>query len=88
MTGMLAEITALHGDVDAARALLDTLEAAAGDNPYRITVWATMAARIAAFVGDPAWRCARRSGASPWTPDSPSSSSAPTSGWPGAGRWP
>ena len=41
MTGMLAEMTALHGDVDAARALLDTLEAAAGDNPYRITVWAT-----------------------------------------------
>ena len=62
MTGMLAEITALHGDVDAARSLLDTLEAAAGDNPYRITVWATMVARIAALVGDPARRCARPTG--------------------------
>ena len=54
MTGLLAETTALHGDVDAARALLDTLEAAAGDDPYRITVWATIAARIAAVVSDPA----------------------------------
>ncbi|HET6736369.1 ATP-binding protein [Mycobacterium sp.] len=52
MTGMLAEITALHGDVDAARALLDTLEAVAGDDPYRITVWATMVARIASLVGE------------------------------------
>lgn len=55
MTGLLAEVTALHGDVEAARALLDTLESAAGDNPYRITVWATMVTRIAAIVGDPAW---------------------------------
>lgn len=55
MTGMMAEITAQHGDVDAARALLDTLEVVAGDNPYRITVWATMVARTAAIVGDPQW---------------------------------
>jgi ATP/maltotriose-dependent transcriptional regulator MalT len=55
MTGMLAEITALHGDVDAARALLDSLEAVAGNNPYRITIWATMVARIASIVGDPVW---------------------------------
>lgn len=55
MTGMLAEITAQRGDIDAARALLDTLEAVAGDNPYRITVWATMVARTAAIVGDPDW---------------------------------
>lgn len=55
MTGMLAEITALHGDVGAARALLDTLEAVAGENPYRVTIWATMVARIATMVGDPAW---------------------------------
>lgn len=54
MTGMLAETTALHGDVDAAASVLDALEAAAGDNPYRITVWATMEARIASIVGDPA----------------------------------
>lgn len=52
MTGMLAEVTALHGDVDAAQALLAMLEAVAEDNPYRITVWATMASRIAALVGD------------------------------------
>jgi tetratricopeptide (TPR) repeat protein len=55
MTGMLAEVSALHGDVDAARELLDTLEAAAGDNPYRITIWATMIARIASIVGEPDW---------------------------------
>ncbi|HTI73590.1 MAG TPA: BTAD domain-containing putative transcriptional regulator [Mycobacterium sp.] len=55
MTGMLAEVTALHGEVDAARALVDMLEAAAAENPYRITIWATMGARIASIVGDPAW---------------------------------
>ncbi|SBS76514.1 Transcriptional regulator, putative ATPase, winged helix family (fragment) [uncultured Mycobacterium sp.] len=55
MTGMLAEVTALRGDVDAARALLDSLEIVAADNPYRITVWATMVARIASIVGDPQW---------------------------------
>lgn len=55
MTGMLAEVTALHGDVDAARGLLDTLEDVAGDNPYRITIWATMIARIASLVGEPDW---------------------------------
>lgn len=54
MIGMLAEISAVHGDVDAARALLDTLEAAA-DNPYRITVWATMVSRVAVVVGDTEW---------------------------------
>ena len=62
MTGMLAEITATHGDVVAARALLDKLEAVAGNDPYMITVWATIAARIASIVGDPAWalQAARR----------------------------
>jgi hypothetical protein len=55
MTGMLAEIIALHGDVDAARALLETLESVAADDPYRITVWATMVTRIAVIVGDPQW---------------------------------
>jgi DNA-binding SARP family transcriptional activator len=55
MTGMLAEITALHGDVEAARVLLDKLEAVAGDNPYRITVWATMVARTASVIGDSQW---------------------------------
>ncbi|WP_155056800.1 ATP-binding protein [Streptomyces blattellae] len=51
--GMLAMMTALHGDTDAALALLDTMEAAAGDDPYVITVWATYSARVAALIGDP-----------------------------------
>lgn len=55
MIGMLAEITALHGDVASARKLLDVLESVAGDDPYRITVWATMVARTASVVGDPQW---------------------------------
>ncbi|GAA0242608.1 ATP-binding protein [Cryptosporangium japonicum] len=53
--GMLAEVTALHGDVDAARALLDTMEIAAGEDSYAITVWTSFAARIAAMAGDPEW---------------------------------
>ncbi|MFE5331329.1 BTAD domain-containing putative transcriptional regulator [Embleya sp. NPDC056575] len=52
--GMLAMMTALHGDPDAALALLDTMEAAAEDDPYVITVWATYSARVAALIGDPA----------------------------------
>ncbi|MGW1621178.1 hypothetical protein [Streptomyces sp. NPDC002172] len=51
--GMLAMMTALHGDTDAALALLDAMEAAAGDDPYAITVWATYSARVAALIGDP-----------------------------------
>ncbi|MEV5840440.1 BTAD domain-containing putative transcriptional regulator [Streptomyces sp. NPDC051985] len=52
--GMLAMTTALHGDVDGALAQLATMEAAAGDDPYTITVWAAYSARIAAMIGDPA----------------------------------
>ncbi|WP_234810306.1 BTAD domain-containing putative transcriptional regulator [Mycolicibacterium moriokaense] len=55
MVGMLAEVTALHGEVDAARELLGVLEGLSGENPYRTTVWATMACRVAAIVGDTAW---------------------------------
>ncbi|MFS8201683.1 ATP-binding protein [Streptomyces sp. CWNU-52B] len=55
MTGMLAETTALHGDVGAARALLDLLEDVAGEDPYMVTVWATMSARTASIAGDPVW---------------------------------
>jgi len=55
MTGMLAEITAVHGDVEAARRLLGAMEAVAGQNPYQITVWATLAARTASLVGDLDW---------------------------------
>jgi len=51
---IFAEMTAQHGDLDTAQALLDALEAIAGDDPYMITVWASMAARTAANAGDPA----------------------------------
>ncbi|MEV4629651.1 BTAD domain-containing putative transcriptional regulator [Micromonospora sp. NPDC049523] len=50
---MLALMTALHGDVDGARELLDTLEATAGDDPYAITIWAAFDVTVAAFSGDP-----------------------------------
>ncbi|SNY25941.1 AAA family ATPase [Paractinoplanes atraurantiacus] len=52
---MLAETTALHGDVGAARAMIDALEVDAGDDPYVVTVWAAFATRIAVQAGDPAW---------------------------------
>ncbi|MEU6201419.1 BTAD domain-containing putative transcriptional regulator [Streptomyces sp. NPDC047061] len=52
--GMLAMMTALHGDADAALAQLATMKAAAGDDPYAITVWAAYSARVAALIGDPA----------------------------------
>jgi DNA-binding SARP family transcriptional activator len=55
MIGMLAETTALHGDLAAARNLIDLLESAADGQPYMITVWATMACRIAAIAGDHDW---------------------------------
>ncbi|MCV7344345.1 transcriptional regulator [Mycolicibacterium rhodesiae] len=55
MTGMLAETTALHGDIAAAKELFDVLESAAGAEPYLITVWAAMACRAAALAGDPDW---------------------------------
>jgi len=53
--GMFAEISAYHGDEPQARALHDSLELAAGDDPYAVTVAMTMAARSAAVVGDPHW---------------------------------
>jgi DNA-binding SARP family transcriptional activator len=54
ITGMLAETTALHGDVAQALVLLDALEAVEGDDPYAITVSACFGARIGSIVGDPA----------------------------------
>jgi DNA-binding SARP family transcriptional activator len=50
---IFAEMTAQHGDLGTAQALLDALEATAGDDPYMVTVWASMAARTAANIGDP-----------------------------------
>jgi DNA-binding SARP family transcriptional activator len=49
--GMLAETTALHGDVEGAWAVVDTLE---DSDPYVLTVWAAFAVRISALTGDPA----------------------------------
>ncbi|MEU7747580.1 BTAD domain-containing putative transcriptional regulator [Nonomuraea sp. NPDC049158] len=61
MIGMLAEATAMHGDIDGARSLLDRL-AAPGDDPFTITVWAAHTARMEALIGDPvrALRAAER----------------------------
>jgi len=56
--GMLAETTAVHGDVVEARALLDRLESLAGEDPYKITMWAGHSVRTASVVGDPAWTLA------------------------------
>ena len=55
MDGSRTEISALHGDVAEARTQFDAMEAAVGDDPYAITVWATSSARTASMVGDPAW---------------------------------
>ena len=58
----LAEVIALHGDLDAARELLDAVEIAAAGRPYAIATWATWASKIAAMAGDPGWalRAAQR----------------------------
>ena len=52
---MLGLMTALHGDVDGAREVLDAVEAIAGDDPYAITVWSAFSVTVAALAGDPAW---------------------------------
>jgi DNA-binding SARP family transcriptional activator/tetratricopeptide (TPR) repeat protein len=51
---MLALMTALAGKLGEARELLATLEAAAGDDSYALTVWAAFAVTVAAVSGDPA----------------------------------
>ncbi|MEU5786069.1 BTAD domain-containing putative transcriptional regulator [Micromonospora lupini] len=53
--GMMLAVTA---DVEAARATLDEVEDAAGDEPYPISVWAHWAADAAQWMGDP-WWCLR-----------------------------
>ncbi|MEU8381832.1 AAA family ATPase [Streptosporangium sp. NPDC048865] len=53
MIGLLAEVTALHGDIGAAREMLGMLESSTGGDPYVLTIWATFAARIASLAGDP-----------------------------------
>ncbi|MGU3503059.1 BTAD domain-containing putative transcriptional regulator [Mycobacterium sp. C31M] len=55
MVGVLAETTALHGDIVAAREIFDVMESIAGTEPYLITVWTTLACRTASLVGDARW---------------------------------
>jgi DNA-binding SARP family transcriptional activator len=59
---MLGLMTALHGDIDGARAQLDAVADAAGDDPYAITVWSAFSVTVAALAGDPDWalRAAQR----------------------------
>ncbi|GAB1817633.1 BTAD domain-containing putative transcriptional regulator [Herbidospora sp. RD11066] len=52
---MLALNTALHGDLVAARHLLDVVELDAGDDPYALSIWGSFAVTAAAVAGDPAW---------------------------------
>ncbi|MBM2619723.1 AAA family ATPase [Actinoplanes sp. LDG1-06] len=52
---MLGLMTALHGDVAAARTLLDKLETEAGDDPYAITVWSAFSVTVGALADDPEW---------------------------------
>ncbi|MGI8331350.1 ATP-binding protein [Actinomadura scrupuli] len=53
--GMFAEIAGYHGQTAQARAVLDTLAKAAGDDPYALTAATSFEARTASVVGDPDW---------------------------------
>ncbi|MFB9676396.1 ATP-binding protein [Streptosporangium vulgare] len=53
--GMFAEIAGYHGQTAQARAVLDTLAKAAGDDPYAVTAATSFEARTASVVGDPDW---------------------------------
>ncbi|SNT45644.1 adenylate/guanylate cyclase [Streptosporangium subroseum] len=53
--GMFAEIAGYHGQTAQARAVLDTLSKAAGDDPYAVTAATSFEARTASVVGDPDW---------------------------------
>ncbi|SNT48889.1 Transcriptional regulatory protein, C terminal [Asanoa hainanensis] len=52
---MQAVTTAMHGDLDAARAQFDVLVAEAGDDPYSVAAAAHFSAMAAATAGDPGW---------------------------------
>ena len=56
--GLLAEMTAVHGDVAGARELLARLESLTGEDPFKITVWAVHSVRAASVVGDAEWTLA------------------------------
>jgi hypothetical protein len=48
----LAFTTALHGDLRTAHGIFDEVDAAAEDDPYAITVWATFSVVTGALAGD------------------------------------
>ncbi|WP_432492635.1 ATP-binding protein [Kineococcus gypseus] len=50
---MLAEVSAVHGDEERARTLLDELELRADAQPFATTVWAMHTVRTAAMAGRP-----------------------------------
>ncbi|MGH3248618.1 MAG: AAA family ATPase [Trebonia sp.] len=50
-----AMVTTMHGDASAALRLFDRMEAEAGDDRYRISLWAHFSTMAAAMAGDPAW---------------------------------
>jgi DNA-binding SARP family transcriptional activator len=52
---MLAQMTALHGDVPAGRRLLDWMERELTGDPYGLMVWGAFSATIAAQAGEPEW---------------------------------
>ncbi|GAA0274586.1 BTAD domain-containing putative transcriptional regulator [Cryptosporangium japonicum] len=52
---ILAQVTALHGEVDAARDLFERAAAAAGEDPHAVTLTASFTSTTAMFVGDAAW---------------------------------
>lgn len=52
---MQALVTTMHGDVSAARRLFDRMEAEAGEDRYRISLWAHFSTMAAAMAGDLAW---------------------------------
>jgi len=56
--GLLAEMTAVHGDVPGARELLARLESLTGEDPFKITIWAVHSVRAASVVGDAEWALA------------------------------
>ncbi|MET8520801.1 BREX system ATP-binding domain-containing protein [Nocardioides sp. NPDC004968] len=51
MLGLLAEVSALHGDVPDAMEILAQIEAG-GTDAYAVTVWATMCVRVAVITGN------------------------------------
>ncbi|WP_205751898.1 AAA family ATPase [Cryptosporangium phraense] len=51
---ILAVVTALHGDLPAARTLLHELDVAAGEDAYAVSSWAYYAGTIAEMADDPA----------------------------------